>query len=98
MESLLSVDDITVAGALVVAVVALATGVVSPRYVVAEMRQRAKALEEENTELNTSVQRLTLELGRMRIENEQRSATITSLRAEIAALRTEMAAMRGKKE
>lgn len=85
---------VTVVGVLLVAVFALYVGLVSPRYVVQEIRERAEALEKENAELNATLVRLTEQNGDLKVETIRLGEQVRLAREQVEALRRELDAMR----
>lgn len=82
-----STGSVTVVGALLVAVVALYLGLVTPKHSVEEIRARLHEREEENAVLHS-------DLIRRVEENAQLRGELVALRREVEGLRLELASLR----
>ncbi len=95
MESLLSTTgSISVVGALLVGIVALYLGLVSPRYIVSELKTRTQMLEAEHVEQNRVIVRLTEEKGGQEALAIKLAEQVKYLSQQIEQLQTELARLR----
>lgn len=81
--------SVTVVGALLVAVVALYLGLVTPKHSVEELRTRLHEREEENATLN-------VDLVKRIEENAELRGELAALRREMEGLRSELGALRAE--
>ncbi len=86
--------SITVVGVLLVAVVALYLGLVTPKHTVEEMRLRLKEREEENDSLHDNLMRTSEEKAELRGEMNALRRELEEQRREIEGLREEIRVLR----
>ncbi|MDP9475233.1 MAG: hypothetical protein M3R38_05985 [Actinomycetota bacterium] len=100
LSGLLGATNITVAGLLIIAVIALYLGLVTPKHTVEEMRLRLKEREEENDTLHRELMRAAEEKAELRGEMTAIRRELEQHRREIEALREEIHVLRlsGRRE
>jgi predicted nucleic acid-binding Zn-ribbon protein len=98
VTELLSVTDVTTVGVLIVGIVALYLGLVTPRHTVQEMRARLAAGEAEREALHAEVIRHIEEKAELRGEVGAMRREVEALRSQIEGLRSELGCYRARGE